>query len=123
MRKGRALRVCSVAGCPELVTGKGSLCPAHQKEKWDRYRTVVERPTAVERGYDAEWRRVRDAFIKENPLCVDCGRPATEVDHIIALKDGGTHDNMNLASRCTSCHSRKTARVDGGFGNRRPGVR
>lgn len=42
---------------------------------------------------------------------------ANEVDHV----DGNDRDSSpsNLQSLCTSCHSRKTARENGGFGNRR----
>lgn len=66
------------------------------------------------------WRDgIRPAKLRRDPLCVDClerGRavPATEVDHI----DGNPENNApeNLAGRCKSCHSRKTARHDGSFG-------
>jgi hypothetical protein len=34
--------------------------------------------------------------------------PATEVDHIIALANGGTHDRSNLQSLCSACHINKT---------------
>nr|WP_197408087.1 MULTISPECIES: HNH endonuclease signature motif containing protein [unclassified Guyparkeria] len=51
--------------------------------------------------------------------CEKRGRvtPASVVDHI----DGNAHNNEpgNLAALCASCHSRKTARQDGGFGNPR----
>lgn len=70
----------------------------------------------------AAWRKLRAAFLREHPLCMDCekrGRvtPASVVDHI----DGNAHNNEpgNLAALCASCHSRKTARQDGGFGNPR----
>jgi 5-methylcytosine-specific restriction protein A len=49
---------------------------------------------------------VRDAY-----TCADCSRVvvglAAHVDHILALKDGGTDDPANLATRCSSCHGRK----------------
>ena len=62
------------------------------------------------------WRRVRAAFLARNPLCCDCLErgdrvPATEVDHVIPLSEGGRpYAFDNLAARCKSCHSRKTAR-------------
>ncbi|MFA5379199.1 MAG: HNH endonuclease signature motif containing protein, partial [Dehalococcoidia bacterium] len=53
-----------------------------------------------------------------NPICVMCGRPATDVDHI--EPHCGDYDKFwdesNLSALCHSCHSRKTAREDGGFG-------
>ncbi|MCH2187426.1 HNH endonuclease [Myxococcota bacterium] len=36
-------------------------------------------------------------------------RSLWEVDHIIPLVDGGSHDMTNLQSLCTPCHKRKTA--------------
>jgi hypothetical protein len=31
-----------------------------------------------------------------------------EVDHVIALKDGGTNDATNLRALCANCHKQKT---------------
>jgi 5-methylcytosine-specific restriction protein A len=52
--------------------------------------------------------------LASHPLCAVCDEPATDVDHI----DGNARNNdvHNLQSLCHSCHSRKTARQDGGFG-------
>jgi 5-methylcytosine-specific restriction protein A len=41
---------------------------------------------------------------------------STEVDHIIPLRQGGKNTMDNLQGLCKSCHSRKTALEDGGFG-------
>jgi 5-methylcytosine-specific restriction protein A len=73
------------------------------------------RPSAARRGYDAVWRRVRIAHLRREPLCRFCAErgvttPATEVDHVVAMADGGAHDPSNLRSLCKSCHSRRTAR-------------
>lgn len=80
------------------------------------------------RLYDtATWRRLRKQQLRDHPLCEDClgaghAIPATDVDHRVALKDGGEPlDPANLASRCHSCHSIKTAHMDAGFGNARKG--
>jgi 5-methylcytosine-specific restriction endonuclease McrA len=37
------------------------------------------------------------------------GQSFWELDHIIPLIDGGSHDDENLQSLCTPCHTRKTA--------------
>lgn len=81
------------------------------------------RPSAAKRGYDRRWRLIRAAFLKAHPACA-CGAAATEADHRLPLRDGGTHAWSNLRALCKSCHSRKTATVDGGFGNSKksPGV-
>jgi 5-methylcytosine-specific restriction protein A len=95
------------------------------------------RPSAASRGYDYKWVKLRNWFIKRNPLCVDClkigittawttavikgklKRVSNEVDHIIPHK-GNLRlktDPNNLQTLCKSHHSRKTATEDGGFGN------
>jgi 5-methylcytosine-specific restriction protein A len=81
------------------------------------------RPSAARRGYDARWRAIRLAHLKRHPLCVECealglGVPATDVDHVVPLRRGGTHAASNLQSLCHIHHSRKTAREDGRFGAR-----
>ncbi len=75
-----------------------------------------------ERGYDAHWRyRLQPAYLRAHPMCSasGCTQPATCVDHVRPLADGGTNDDENLQSLCHSCHSRKTVRSDGGFGRPR----
>jgi 5-methylcytosine-specific restriction protein A len=73
------------------------------------------------------WKRLRLLQLGKQPLCVMCesmGRltAATQVDHIVPIKDGGDPWAMeNLQSLCASCHSHKTSTEDGGFGNERSG--
>lgn len=69
----------------------------------------------------ATWRRLRASVLAAEPLCRECGkkgrvRAASCVDHV----DGNAMNNdpNNLQPLCSPCHSRKTAREDGGFGNR-----
>jgi 5-methylcytosine-specific restriction enzyme A len=109
----RALHVCPEPGCVELVKAGSRYCVRHTRLS----RPEDVRKSSHRRGYDRTWRRVRDAFLDAHPDCVECGAAATEVDHALALKDGGTHDWDNLRSVCKRCHSRKTAKVDGAFGN------
>lgn len=117
----RAARICAGENCVNLVRSK-RYCPECKKKLQGHHRRYDDhRPSAARRGYDAEWRKIRDRHLQENPFCIDCGQPATEVDHLVALADGGTHDKVNLRSRCKRCHSRKTAKMDGGFGNERKG--
>ncbi|MEC7815831.1 HNH endonuclease signature motif containing protein [Marinobacter alkaliphilus] len=61
-----------------------------------------------------------------NPLCAECSRQgritaATDVDHIIPHRGDLKlfWSRSNWQSLCHPCHSRKTAREDGGFGNDR----
>ena len=112
-------RPCAKAGCRELVdTG---YCIKHQSTKtnYDRLR-----PSSSKRGYGHRWRVYRDAYLRDHPLCVSCNTQnvataATVVDHI---KPHNGNDMMfweplNHQSLCASCHGRKTAMHDGGFGN------
>jgi len=109
-------RPCKVPTCINLIKGSGSYCNEHQ-----HLQPSVKRPSPSKRGYGARWCAIREEFLKINPVCCipGCGRPATEVDHILALRDGGTHDFINLRSMCKSHHSRHTATHGGGYGNRK----
>ena len=67
------------------------------------------------RGYNAEWRKARAAFLKRHPLCVECqkeGRltPATVVDHIVPHRGDQQlfWDEGNWQALCKGCHNRKT---------------
>ncbi len=83
------------------------------------------RASAAKRGYGRRWQRLRLKFLRANPLGEDCARQgkttaATEVDHK-APHNGEPkllYDWDNLSSKCKPCHSRKTAKQDGGFGNK-----
>lgn len=78
-------------------------------------RPEAQRPSAAKRGYGRKWRLIRAAFLKAHPLC-ECGKPATEVDHKLALRKGGSNAWSNLQPMCKPCHSRKTVEVDGALG-------
>lgn len=61
------------------------------------------------------WHRLRRLVLDTGPLCRMCAArgvttPATEVDHITPISEGGPARDMdNLESLCSSCHSAKTA--------------
>ncbi len=110
---------CNKPGCHRLTTER--FCAEHSRK--DRQRVDARRGTATQRGYGANWRRLRNWYIKTHPLCATCeakGRlvAATDVDHIVPRSKGGEDDEDNLQSLCRHCHSTKTASADGGFGNR-----
>ena len=82
-----------------------------------------QRGSAASRGYDARWRAYRKSFIARHPICNTrgCRRPTTDVDHIQAVsgpQDALFWDPTNHQGLCHTCHSRKTATSDGGFGHR-----
>jgi len=101
-------RPCSHPGCPELTEGR--FCDKHQKAEAQRYEKY-DRDPAIRRRYGRAWKRIRDSFVKQHPLCELCeaeGKltPTQEVHHKIPLSQGGTHDRNNLIALCKSCHSR-----------------
>ena len=106
------LHPCSSPGCSALTNDARCEihCREHQREL-DDYRGS---PSA--RGYDAVWRRMRRAKLATDPFCqiqTNCpGHPATEVDHIIPLREWpeGRLEWNNLQSACRPCHSAKTMR-------------
>lgn len=102
---------CCNKRCPALVDRPGKYCPTCEKRRQrDHDRT---RGTAKERGYGKRWRKIRDRYIAEHPLCERCLEdnrhvPTQEVHHIVPLARGGTHDNENLQGLCKPCHSKVT---------------
>lgn len=128
----KALGACTYPGCGKLVSG--GRCDEHKakgvsERKANIARYDKQRGTAASRGYDARWTAYSREYRKANPLCVDClavGRLTSvecggHVDHIqpvTGLDDPMFWEPSNHASRCRPCHSAKTAREDGGFGNR-----
>jgi len=86
------------------------------------------RANSNDRGYGRGHQRRRAIVLAEHPLCAMClaeGRvtAATVYDHIVPINAGGSAAAMsNGQGLCAVCHSRKTAKEDGGFGNRREGT-
>jgi 5-methylcytosine-specific restriction protein A len=86
------------------------------------------RLSSAQRGYGGKWEEIRRRVLKRDgwrcqwpgcgKLLVNKGdRP--NVDHKKAKADGGTDADDNLWVLCAEHHSRKTASLDGGFGNSR----
>jgi 5-methylcytosine-specific restriction enzyme A len=97
--------------------------PAPYRPTADRPRPREHRESACKRGYGRDWQKLRLSHLQQNPWCVRCeqdGRvtAAAQVDHTIPHKGDPAlfWDPDNLQSLCETCHSRKTAVEDGGFG-------
>ncbi len=127
------MTICKYPGCRKPVPLCAKYCEAHKaagEARVAQYKAAREARrcertgSSAKRGYGYRWQRLRAAFLREHPLCEACllqGRatPATDVDHIKPHR--GDQDLMwdvdNLQALCHACHSKKTAREDGGFGN------
>lgn len=102
---------CSAPGCSKLAHGR--FCEDH-KGMADRHRG-----SSYQRGYDSKWRAYRKRFLSIHPLCEECGRLATVVDHIVPHKGNEDlfWDVTNHQALCETCHNRKTATHDMGAWN------
>lgn len=94
--------------CHGSYSGKRCPCTAPAKDL---------RESAAKRLYDAKWKKVRNAYIRDYPLCVEClkeGRTeeATVVDHVIPHRRNVElfRDHDNLQGLCEFHHNRKTGR-------------
>jgi len=97
---------CIHTGCGELVISGRCTEHARQHNKQQQDRRDAKETW---RDYDTQaWRYARKQVLSREPNCRTCGREATHVDHIVRLKDGGTHDVANLQPLCGSCHGLKT---------------
>lgn len=73
--------------------------------------------SAAARGYDAAWSKVRAKHLKAYPWCVECGLEATDVDHIVSVKQAPQRrlDLTVLRSHCHQHHSQRTANEQSGW--------
>lgn len=67
---------------------------------------------AASRGYDYQWQVFRRGYLQAHPICYDCGAEATDLHHIVKLKDRPDlkYDEQNLLALCYRCHQVRTSR-------------
>lgn len=101
-----------MAKAPGRFRPRGSGVKAAPKPK----RLNDRRGSAASRGYDADWRRLREVILAEEPLCRRCAdmdavTAATMVDHIVPIEIAPERrlDPDNLQPLCERCHRIKTA--------------
>ena len=101
-------RPCAYPGCPNLT--ERQYCPNHEKTARRQY-DRNQRDPHVNKTYGRAWKRIRDRYASEHPLCEMClaeGRVTLmdEVHHILPVARGGRHNKGNLMSLCRSCHNK-----------------
>ena len=107
----RPLRPCSQTGCGAVTRDR--YCLVHTQPVATDYDKA--RGSAAARGYDRRWRKLRGLVLaRDCHFCQapGCGQEASEVDHIIPKRKGGTDALDNLQSLCKPHHSAKTRRDD-----------
>lgn len=107
----RPMRECNWQGCRKVVATR--YCGEHQADidiikqqegkKYDK-----KRGSSYERGYNAQWRKIRKLKLYHEPLCEQClainqlDKSATIVHHI--NKNAKDNRDENLMSLCNNCH-------------------
>lgn len=95
VRRETGKRVCTWCHC-EVAAGRRTRCGSSECDEriWQAY----------------SWMRCQQVTLRENRIC-QCGKHATEVDHIIPVSLGGTGDPVNLRALCHDCHREETNRL------------
>ena len=130
-------KLCAQPGCGKVAEQAKDFCSAHQT---DNYRSKRDGIRHRERRANcpwsswyglAIWRNLKSVFLGSDHgnhvICEHrdprtgerCHKPTYEVDHKIPHRGNWDlfTDLKNLQGLCRSCHARKTAAEDGGFGN------
>ena len=81
--------------CGTLTT-TGAYCPAHRPKN--------------PRGSTRAWRKLRLVILERDGYRCRCGKPATDVDHILPVIQGGTDHPDNLRAGCAHCNRSRRPR-------------
>jgi 5-methylcytosine-specific restriction protein A len=114
----RPAKLCKNPFCPNLTRDPSGYCSLHKPAP--SIRLPDRRAAPSSRGYDREWRKVREEVLAR----YDIPRrlwPRYDVDHNPPYNPAiePDHRKYTLIPRLHAEHSSKTAREDGGFGNGR----
>ena len=107
----RAPRPCAAPACGALV--ESGYCPHHaHRARLGPRKYDDRRGSSAGRGYDADWRRFRAAFLAEHPECEDCRGVSRCVHHKIKLRERPDLrlEPSNCRALCKCCHDRRTQR-------------
>lgn len=96
---------CLTCGVPN---GGAGYCEAHQPTtRWHR---TTPRGTSTQRGYGADWQRLRKQILEADSQCHYCGKHATTVDHIVPISvDPSLRlERTNLVPACLACNTARS---------------
>lgn len=122
---------CPTPGCPELRDRRTGDCPqGHSKIKRRQAQrlTDAQRPSARNRGYNAEHDRLfRCPVLARDPVCTigGCTHPSEHADHHpltrrqLVAQGLNPNDPQHGRGLCAHHHNSHTASHDGGYGNPR----
>jgi len=121
------LKQCRKPGCKNV--SKNSYCDEHSRQRKAVAKTKQRdydkiRGTRTERGYDNRWLK-ESLYFRKDKVCIHCDKKGVAkmsqcTDHIIPVsgpKDPLFWNTDNWQPLCHECHSIKTAKEDGAFGN------
>lgn len=106
--------MCAHGGCNAVAVDGTSRCEAHTVTYTPKRRYEHHYHQGKHIYSSARWVRLRDDFLRHNPLCkkheaLGLFVPATVVDHVVEIEDGGeVWDPDNLQGLCDECHKVKT---------------
>lgn len=106
---------CMIPGCTKFRAPPQRFCSEHAKgETKQRFKVNLEKGRIDGRSEGnkfystAAWRRIRLWVLNHEPLCRTCKAPASMVDHISPIHEGGEATAVdNLQPLCTACHAAK----------------
>jgi 5-methylcytosine-specific restriction protein A len=80
---------------------------SQDRSNWQKYAAKYPERQAFYKS--AAWTWARHQQLSREPNCRICGEPATAVDHVILIAEGGAElDEDNLQSLCRRHHNTKT---------------
>tara|TARA_Y100000310_G_C20079529_1_gene533158 strand:+ start:176 stop:523 length:348 start_codon:yes stop_codon:yes gene_type:complete len=109
-------------GCPALVRAGEGRCRSHERQRQQAY-NAHQRPARHAFYGTAKWKKfIAGVKARREKVCVDCRRYSSQLqgDHIISVeaRPDLALVEENIALRCRSCHSRRTAKEHGRWGKR-----
>jgi len=99
--------VCVEPGCTEYTLPGKTRCKYHYKER--------KRNTFKNASYTSKrsWRKARDVYLRQYPICENCGvKESYVIHHIKPVDEGGDiWDPNNWQALCRECHEKLHGRM------------